>query len=176
LFDNSSRGDTFKSAANRESGSFSTGNPLTVFAVWYVPSGVNDTFLFDDLRYSWYDRELSTATAMGLASGSVFCSQPGQVQWTGSTTGRAGTWMVVRASLNGTASALTVNGSYDAPGGANSNPGGSTASSYNFNRSCADIRVTGRFTLGELIFFSGALDGTTCSAIETYLMNKWGIS
>jgi hypothetical protein len=50
LFDNSSRGDTFKSAANRESGSFSNGNPLTVFCVWYVPSGANDMSLFDDVR------------------------------------------------------------------------------------------------------------------------------
>jgi hypothetical protein len=176
LFDNSSRGDTFKSAANRESGTFNTGNPLTIFAVWFVQSGRNDTGLFDDVRYSWFDRELSTATGMGLAGGGVYVNQPGQTHWTGSNTSRAGTWMVVRAVLNGTSSSLYVNGSYDAPGGPNSSPGGSTASDYNFNHVCADIRMTGAYTLGELVFFSGALSSGTASAIDTYLMTKWGIS
>lgn len=175
-FDNTSRNDTFKSAANRESGTFQTGNPLTVFAVWYVPTGTNDTYLFDDVRYSWFDREYSTATGISLAGGAVSMYQPTQSTWTGTNTGRSGTWMVVRAVFAGTGSTLAVNGSYDAPGGPNSNPGGGTASNYNFPQSCADIRVTGRYTLGELIFFSGALDGSTCSAIETFLMTKWGIS
>jgi hypothetical protein len=176
LFDNSSRNDTFKSAPNRESGSFSTGNPLTVFAVWYVPGGVNDTYLFDDVRYSWFDREFSTATGMSLSGGGVSVNQPGQATWTGSNTSRAGTWMVARAVLNGTSSSLYVNGSYDTPGGPSSNPGGSTASAYNFTRSCADIRLTGRYTLGELVFFSGALSDSAASAIDSYLMTKWGIS
>lgn len=176
LFDNDSRSDTFKTAANRESGSFSTGNPLTVFAVWFVQSAINNTGLFDDLRYSSFDRELSTATGLNLSSGAVSVSQPGLVTWTGSNTSRAGTWMVVRAVLNGTSSSLYVNGVYDAPGGPNSNPGGSTASDYNFTRTCADIRVTGRYTLGELVFFSGALSSGTAASIDSYLMTKWGIS
>ena len=176
LFFNAERGDTFMSAANRESGSFSTGNPLTIFAVWFVQSGRNDTSLFDDIRYSWGDRELSTATGMGLGGGAVSVYQPGQATWTGSNTSRAGTWMCVRAVLNGTSSSLYVNGIYDAPGGPNSNPGGSTASDYNFNRTCADIRMTGSFTLGELVFFSGAISSGTAASIESFLMTKWGIS
>jgi len=132
--------------------------------------------MFDDVRYSWFDREYSTATGMTLAGGAVSVYQPGQATWTGSNTSRSGTWMVVRAVLNGTSSSLYVNGSYDAPGGPNSSPGGSTASDYNFNHVCADIRVTGAYTLGELVFFSGALSSGTASAIDTYLMTKWGIS
>jgi hypothetical protein len=176
LFDNSSRGDTLKSAANRESGTFSTGNPLTIFAVWYVTSGRNDTYIFDDVRYSWFDRELSTATGMNLSGGAVSVSQPGQTTWTGSNTSRAGTWMVVRATLNGTSSSLYVNGVYDAPGGPGSSPGGSTASNYDFTRTCADIRLTGQYTLGELVFFSGALSSGTAASIDSYLMSKWGIA
>ena len=176
LFDSFDRSDVFKTAANRESGSFSTGNPLTIFAVWYVPAGTNDTALFDDLRYSWFDREFSTATGMGLAGGGMYVNQPGQAQWTGSNTSRSGTWMVVRAILNGTSSSLHVNGTADAPGGPSSNPGGSTASDYNFTRTCADIRLTGRFTLGELVFYSGALSSGTAASIDSYLMTKWGIS
>ena len=176
LFDNDSRNDTFKSAANRESGSFSTGNPLTMFAVLFVQSGRNDTYIFDDVRYSWFDRELSTATGLSLNGGAVSVSQPGQATWTGSNTSRAGTWMCVRAVLNGTSSSLYVNGSYDAPGGPNSSPGGSTASDYNFTRTCADIRLTGRYTLGELVFFSGAISSGTAASIDSYLMTKWGIT
>jgi len=176
LFDNDSRNDTFKTAANREGGSFSTGNPLTIFAVWFVQSGLGSTYLFDDLRYSSFDRELSTATGMGLAGGGVYVNQPGQTHWTGSNSSRAGTWMVVRATLNGTSSSLFVNGVYDAPGGSGSSPGGSTASNYDFTRTCADIRLTGRYTLGELVFFSGALSSGTAASIDSYLMTKWGIS
>lgn len=176
LFDNSSRGDTFKSAANRESGTFSTGNPLTIFAVWFVEAGRNDTGLFDDVRYSWFDREYSTATGMGLSGGAAYVSQPGQAQWTGSNTSRAGTWMVLRAVLNGTSSSFFVNGTADAPGGPNSSPGGSTASDYNFNRACADIKLTGTYKLGELVFFSGALSSGTAASIDSHLMTKWAIS
>jgi titin len=176
LFDNTLRNDMFRTAANRESGSFNTGNPLTIFVVWFVQAGRNDTVLFDDVRYSWFDRELSTATGIDLAGGGVSINQPGLARWTGSNTSRAGTWMVVRAVINGTSSSLHVNGAYDAPGGPNSSPGGSTASDYNFTRSCADIRLTGAMTLGELIFFSGALSSSAASAIESSLMTKWGIT
>ena len=174
-FDNSSRSDIFKSAANRESGSFSTGNPLTVFAVWYVPGGTNSTDLFEDVRYTWGDREYSTVTGISLVAGAVSVFQQ-PATWTGSNTSRAGTWMVVRAVLNGTSSSLFVNGIADAPGGPYSDPGGSNASSYNFNRGCADIKLTGRYTLGELVFFSGALSGGTCASIESHLMTKWAIT
>jgi hypothetical protein len=176
LFDNTLRTDMFRTAANRESGSFNTGNPLTIFAVFFVQAGRNDASLFDDVRYSWFDRELSTATGLDIAGGGVSIYQPGQARWTGSNTSRAGTWMVVRAVLNGTSSSLHVNGAYDAPGGPNSSPGGSTASDYNFSRPCADFRLSGAFTLGELIFYSGALSAGTASAIESSLMTKWGIS
>jgi hypothetical protein len=173
LFDNDSRSDTFKTAANRESGSFNTGNPLTIFAVWFVPSGVGNTYLFDDVRYSWYDRELSTAVGMGISSGSVYVNQPGSAGWRGSNNNRSGTWMVVRAVFNGTSSSLYVNGALDSPNymSTSTNP-----SEINFNRVCADIRMTGRYTLGELVFFSGALSSGTAASIDSYLMTKWGIT
>lgn len=170
LFDNANRSDILKTAANRESGSFNTGNPLTIFAVVYSNAG--NTYLLEDLRYSWGDREGGTLTTLGLYNGGLYLQQSG-VNWTG-TTSRSGQWMVVRATLNGTSSTLAVNGVTETPGGGFST-GGSTVSNYNFANACGDFFLTGTYTLGELVFVSSAISGSTASGIESFLMTKWGI-
>jgi hypothetical protein len=168
LFDNTSRGDTFKTAANRESGSFNTGNPLTIFAVWKPLDAESN--IVADLPYSWGDREYSTAVILGLRAGAVRVFAPQQGAWGGANYSRSGNWLCVRARLSGATTSLTVNGATDGPAF------GYSEGTQELTHPCADFRMTGSFQFGELVFFSGALSDSTASAIETYLMTKWGIS
>lgn len=172
LFDNRGGGNDLRTAQNRESGGFNTGNPLTIFAVW-KPLG-NYQSLIADLKYSWGDTESGSAVQLGLSNDRARMDAY-TTRWTGTGTGRPGNWICQRASMNGTGSTMAVNGAYDAPTTAE-NGSSATASAMNFNLPCCDWRMAGYFQFGELVIFSGALDGTTCSAIETYLMNKWGIT
>lgn len=172
LFNNLNNTRPLQTAANRESGAFNTGTPLTIFAVWRPMTAWST--LVSDLYYSWGDRQAGSAVQIGLEDTRARMAAFSTV-WVGDGSNRVGSWMCQRASMNGTNSTMTVNGSYDAPT-TYWNGSSSTPSAMNFNLPCADFQVSGYFEFAELLFYSGALDGTTCSAIETFLMNKWGIT
>jgi len=171
-FDNRGGGNNLATSYRRETGSFNTGNPLTIFAVWKPLS--NYQTLIRDQDYSWGDREPSSAVQIGLSADRLIM-EAYSTRWVGTGTGRPGSWICQRAVMNGTNSTMVVNGSYDAPTTANGGSS-STPSAMNFALPCADFRMSGYFQLAELVFFSGAISGTTCEAIETFLMTKWGIS
>jgi hypothetical protein len=172
LFNNLNSTRALRTAASRESGTFNTGNPLTIFAVW-KPMAAWST-LVNDVQYSWGSREPSTAVQIGLEDTRARMTAFSTV-WVGDGSNRVGNWMCQRASMNGTNSTMAVNGAYDAPT-TFWNGSSSTPSAMNFNLPCADFEVNGYFEFAEMIFYSGALDGTTCAAIETFLMTKWGIA
>jgi hypothetical protein len=172
LFNNLNSTRPLQTAANRESGTFNTGTPLTMFAVWRPLAAWNN--VVRHLEYSWGATETGSAVQMGLEDTRARMAAFSTV-WVGEGASRVGSWMCQRASMNGTNSTMTVNGAYDAPT-TFWNGSSSTPSAMNFNLPCADFLVQGYFEFAELIMYSGALDGTTCSAIESFLMTKWGIS
>ena len=154
-----------RTAANRESGSFLVTNPMTVFAVWRSNSQF-DT-LFRNLEYSWGGNDWDTALHLKLNFGKPAFDMPTQNEWVGQST-RNQEWFLMRATLNGTSSSLHVNGTYEAP------TSGNAAAA--FTHPCGDIWMQGVYQLGELVFYTGALSSGTASAIDSFLMNKWGIT
>lgn len=154
-----------RTAANRESGSFLVTNPMTVFSVWRSNSQF-DTLL-GTLQYSWGASEWSTAVQLKLNFGKPAFETPTQNEWVGQST-RNQEWFLMRCTLNGTSSSLHVNGVYEAPASGNA--------AAAFTHPFGDFQVQGIFQLGELVFYAGALSSGTASAIDSFLMNKWGIS
>jgi hypothetical protein len=154
-----------RTAANRESGSFLVTNPMTVFAVWR-PNTQFDT-LIRNLEYSWGGNDWASAVRLYLDWGKPAFETPTQSNWTGQSI-RNQQWFLMRATLNGTSSSLHVNGAYEAPM--------SGIADAAFTHPCGDIWLQGVFQVGELVFYTGALSSGTASAIDSYLMNKWGIT
>jgi hypothetical protein len=156
----------FTTAANRESGgAFLVTNPMTVFAVWRSNSSFDS--LLTTVEYSWGASEWSTAVHLKLNFGKPAFETPTQNEWVGQST-RNQEWFLMRCTLNGTSSSLHVNGTYEAPASGNA--------SAAFTHPFGDFKVRGVFQLGELVFYTGALSSGTASAIDSFLMNKWGIT
>ena len=172
LLDNRSGGVGLQTTQSRENGVFYCSNPLTIFAVW--KPFYDSSALVDDVRYSWGDRESSTAVGLGLQSGRARMIAY-STSWIESGSGRTNNWICQRAVMNGTSSKLYVNGVYQAPlGGGNSTS--DTPSGMTFSLPCGDWRTQGYHQLGEVVFYQGALSDSTAAAIDSYLMTKWGIS
>ena len=168
-FDTSNGGGSLRTTRNREDSVFYCGSPVTIFAVWKPMQSYAQFVRY--MRYSWGDNEPSTAVRCGLDNGSV-SMEAWTTKWAGTATGREGTWILQRATMNGTSSQLAVNGTVDPPSSASTS---TTPSSMSFSLPAGDWYTDGSFQLGELAFFSGTLSTASVQAIESYLMTKWGL-
>lgn len=155
----------FRTAANRESGSFLVTNPMTVFAVWRSSNQFNT--LFRQLEYSWGASDWSSAVRLHLNFGKPAFETGLENEWVGQST-RNQEWFLMRCTLNGTSSSLHINGTYEAPASGNA--------AAAFTKPCGDFHMQEAVQLGELVFYTGALSSGTASAIDAFLMNKWGIT
>jgi titin len=171
LIDNRVSGDSLRTAQVRENNIFNSGNPLTIFAVWRPFS--DSSAIIDDVKYSWGDPESGTAVNLSLEQGRARM-RAHSTSWVESGSGRTNNWICQRATMNGANSSLAVNGVYQPPAAGLSSSG--TPAGMNFNLACGDWRTAGYHQFGEVVFYSSALSAEAASAIETYLMEKWGIT